>query len=299
MNNKQIAGLIVAAVAVLLLLLSLFTVEQGHQAIVMRLGEIGKTANGQVQVYNPGLHMKMPFVDTVLDFDIRIQTLDIAKSRIVTSQKKDVNVDYYVKWRITDLEKYYNSTSGLIDNAEQLLVQQVNNSLRAEFGNRTIPEVVSDDRSQIMQSLLTAANQSAAPLGISVIDVRIKTIDLPDEVSVAVFNRMRAERERVASEHRAEGKSAAEAIRAKADADAKVIEAKAIEQAAILKAEGDKKAAKIYADAYNKNPGFFAFYRSMLAYQGSFNKNDVLVLSPNSEFFKYMNNSSGSKQPSN
>ncbi|MBX9706149.1 MAG: protease modulator HflC [Gammaproteobacteria bacterium] len=299
MNNKQIAGLIVAVVAVLLLLLSLFTVEQGHQAIVMRLGEIGKTANGQVQVYNPGLHMKMPFVDTVLDFDTRIQTLDIAKSRIVTSQKKDVNVDYYVKWRITDLEKYYNSTSGLIDNAEQLLVQQVNNSLRAEFGNRTIPEVVSDDRSQIMQSLLTAANQSAAPLGISVIDVRIKTIDLPDEVSVAVFNRMRAERERVASEHRAEGKSAAEAIRAKADADAKVIEAKAIEQAAILKAEGDKKAAKIYADAYNKNPGFFAFYRSMLAYQGSFNKNDVLVLSPNSEFFKYMNNSSGSKQSSN
>lgn len=295
MNNKQISAIVAAVIVLALMFGSVFTVTQGRQAMLLRLGELVKGADGQPEMLQPGLHFKLPLIETVLPFDTRIQTLDIAKSRIVTSQKKDVNVDYYVKWRIDDLGRYYKSTSGLSSNAAQLLVQQVNSSLRAEFGNRTIPEVVSDDRSQIMQSLRQAANKSAAPLGIEVIDVRIKTIDLPDEVSVAVFNRMRAERERVASEHRAEGKSAAAAIRAKADADVTVIKATALQQAAQLKANGDKVAAKIYADAYNKNPTFYAFYRSMLAYQETFKKHDVLVLSPRSEFFKYMNSSAGDK----
>lgn len=296
MNNKLMSIGIFALVILIVLLSSVFTVTQGHKAILMRLGNLEKSADGKVKIFQPGLYFKIPFVESVIDFDARIQTLDIAKSRIVTSQKKDVNVDYYVKWRIVDLGRYYTSTGGMVSSATQLLEQQVNNGLRAEFGKRTIPEVVSDDRSQIMQSLRTVADESARNLGIDVVDVRIKTIDLPDEVSSAVFNRMRAERERVAAEHRAEGKSAAEAIRAKADADVTVIAAKATEQAASIKAQGDKSAAQIYATAYNRNPAFYAFYRSLLAYQQTFKHNDVLVLSPRSDFFKYMNSSAGTKK---
>jgi membrane protease subunit HflC len=296
MNHKLMTVAIILLVVLVIIFSSVFTVTQGHQAIVMRLGDLVKNASGAVKVYEPGLHVKVPLIESVLDFDTRIQTLDIAKSRIVTSQKKDVNVDYYVKWRIVNLDKYYTSTGGIISNATQLLEQQVNNGLRAEFGQRTISEVVSDDRSQIMQSLRTVADKSASNLGIDVIDVRIKTIDLPDEVSNAVFNRMRAERERVAAEHRAEGKSAAEAIRAKADADVTILTAKAMQQAANLQAQGDKSAAQIYATAYNKDPAFYAFYRSLLAYQQTFKHKDVFVLSPNSQFFKYMNASNGAKK---
>jgi membrane protease subunit HflC len=196
-----------------------------------------------------------------------------------------------VKWRIENLATFYTRTGGDVTRAEILLQQQVNNSLRAQFGQRTISEVVSDDRSQIMDNLRQQADQSAKPLGIDVIDVRIKAIDLPQEVSSAVFARMRAERQRVAAEHRAGGQSLAEVIRAKADADVTVTIAKAVEQAAQLRASGDQAAAQVYAKAYSQSPEFYAFYRSLLAYQNTFsNKNDVLVLGPNSEFFKYLNN---------
>jgi len=290
---------IIIAVAVLLLYNSMFIVSEGQKALVLRLGKLQKDAQGQPQVMQPGLYFKFPFITRSLIFDTRIQTLDIESSRIVTSEKKDVLVDYYVKWRIADLPRYYKSTSGDAARAEILLQQQVNNSLRAQFGRRTISEVVSDDRSAIMLSLRQQADKSAAPLGVDIVDVRIKAIDLPTEVSSAVFLRMRAERQRVATEHRAHGKSLAEGIRATADATATVIVAKANQAAAETQASGDKQAAQIYAHAYNKDPKFYAFYRSLKAYQNTFKQeNNIMVLGPHSQFFKYMNttkSSSGAK----
>lgn len=289
-STMKFTWIILAIIIVVTLYTGLFTVTEGQQALVLRLGNLQMNAQKTPKVYNPGLHIKIPFITSVLWFDTRIQTLEIESSRIVTAEKKDVIVDYYVKWRITNLAKFYTSTSGDISRAEVLLQQQVNNGLRAQFGQRTIPEVVSDDRSKIMSTLRDLADKSAAPLGIDVVDVRIKAIDLPTEVSTAVFSRMRAERQRVAAEHRANGKSIAEAIRAKADADVTVILATAKQQASLERASGQKKAAKIYADAYSKNPDFYAFYRSLLAYQDTFNsKQDIMVLGPNSQFFKYMN----------
>ncbi len=283
----------IAVVILLLLYNSLFIVSEGQQALVLRLGKLQKNSQGQPNVMLPGMHFKVPFVTRALRFDTRMQTLDIESSRIVTAEKKDVLVDYYVKWRIADLAKYYKSTGGNLTRAEILLQQQVNGSLRAQFGRRTISAVVSDQRSAIMRTLRHEADQSAAPLGIKVIDVRIKAIDLPTEVSSAVFSRMRAERQRVAAEHRAHGKSLAEAIRAKADAEATVTIAKANQQAAQLHANGNKQAAQIYAQAYSNDPQFYAFYRSLQAYQNTFRKrNDIMVLSPNSQFFKYMNTTS-------
>jgi membrane protease subunit HflC len=277
-------------VLVLLTWSTLFVVREGQQAIITRLGEIQMNAAQQPKVLVPGLHVKMPFIETVLLFDTRIQTLTIDKTRIMTKEKKDVLVDYYVKWKIADLSKYFISTSGKKSQAEQLLMQQVNSALRAEFGKHNIQEVVSDARSDIMSTLQKSTTINAKPLGIEVIDVRIKTIDLPDEVSTAVFNRMRAERARVAAERRSEGQAMAEAIRAKADADATVIQAKAIEQAAKLKAEGDRQAGKIYSVAYRQDPNFYAFYQSLDTYRKSFAKtNDVVVLNSNSPFFKYFN----------
>lgn len=289
-NTVKFVYLIIIIVVLLLLYSGMFSVSEGQQALILRLGKLQTNSQGQAKMLKPGLHFKLPFITRSLLFDTRIQTLDIESSRIVTAEKKDVLVDYYVKWRIADLAKYYKSTGGDAARAQVLLQQQVNNGLRAQFGKRTISEVVSDDRSVIMSNLRQQADTSAAPLGIDVIDVRIKAIDLPTEVSAAVFSRMRAERQRVAAEHRANGKSLAEAIRAKADASATVIVAKANQQAAEIRASGNKQAAQLYAKAYNKDPGFYAFYRSLKAYQDTFNhKNDIMVLGPHSQFFKYMN----------
>lgn len=289
-GSLKFLWLIIIIILLLLAYGSMFSVYEGQQALILRLGKLQKNAQGQPEMLKPGLHFKVPLITRALIFDTRIQTLDIESSRIVTAEKKDVLVDYYVKWRIVNLAEYYKSTGGDAARAEILLRQQVNNSLRAQFGQRTIPEVVSDDRSVIMTTLRQQADASASPLGIDVIDVRIKAIDLPTEVSSAVFSRMRAERQRVAAEHRANGKSLAEAIRAKADASATVILAKANQEAAVVRANGNKEAAQIYASAYNKAPEFYAFYRSLEAYQATFNhKHDVMVLGPRSQFFKYMN----------
>lgn len=280
---------VIAIVIFLTLYSGMFVVSEGNQALVLRLGEISKLASGQPDVLQPGLHFKVPFISTDLVFDTRIQTLDINSSRIMTAEKKDVLVDYYVKWRIGDLAQYYKSTSDDVSRAQVLLQQQVNNGLRAQFGQKTISEVVSDDRSAIMDTLRQQANASAQPLGIDVVDVRIKAIDLPTEVSSSVFDRMRAERQRVAAEHRANGRSLAEAIRAKADATVTVTLATANEQASQLRAQGDAQAAQIYTQAYNSDPSFYAFYRSLLAYRNTFNgKQSVLVLSPQTQFFNYL-----------
>lgn len=290
-----------AVVGLLVLLLlgfsSVYIVNEGQQAILLRLGKIvHDSKTQQPAVKGPGLHFKWPFINMARIFDTRIQTLDIDSSRIVTAEKKDVLVDYFVKWRIDNLPQYYTSTGGNEFQAETLLEQKLNDGLRAEFGKRNISEVVSGERTDIMAILRTYANKSAKGLGINIIDVRIKAIDLPSEVSTAVYERMRAERERVATEHRADGKAAAEAIRAKADANVTVTLAKASSDAKRIRGSGDALAAKTYADAYSKNAEFFEFYRSLNAYRDVFNnKKDIVVLQPDSQFFKYFNKAAVNK----
>ena len=270
----------------------LFTVREGQEAILLRLGKITVDGAGEAKVMRAGLHAKLPLITRVRKFDVRLQTLDIQSSRIVTAEKKDVIVDYYVKWRIGSVPVFYTRTGGDYGRAELLLEQQINGGLRAEFGRRTISEVISEDRSSIMDQLRETAAASANKLGVHVVDVRIKRIDLPTEVSKAVFDRMRAERERVATEHRAEGKATAEAIKGKADGKAIVIVANAKAKATEIMGLGEAKAAKIYADAYGKEPAFYAFYRSLQAYGGTFqDKRDILLLRPDSQFFRYFDSS--------
>lgn len=281
--------IVVGIIALLVFLSSVFTVMQGHHAILLRLGRlvIDKQTD-QVKVMGPGLHLKTPFIEQVRMFDTRIQTLDIKSSRIVTKEKKDVIVDYYVKWRIENLAQYFKSTGGNVLKAETLLEQQLNTQLRAQFGRRTIADVVSGERGDVMEVLKTAAEKQAAELGIHVVDVRIKGIELPPSTSNAIYQLMRADMQKIANRHRADGKAQAEAIQSKADADVTVILATARSQGQKIRAQGQAKAAEIYAQAFNQNKSFFEFYRSLLAYENSFNsKQDILVLDQSSAFFNY------------
>jgi membrane protease subunit HflC len=282
-------GLVLLGLLLSLMLLSstLFTVDQREYALVKRLGEVVAIKK------EPGLYVKAPFVDSVVYFDKRIVTLDWEEpDRFITSEKKNVLVDSFVKWRIIDPQKYYVSVRGDEVQAERRLSQMVNDGLRAEFGKRTIHEVVSGERSQIMEILRQRADRESRQIGIQVLDVRIKRVDLPQNVSNSVYDRMEAERKSVANQLRSEGSAAAEKIRADADRQREVIVAEAYKEAQRVKGEGDAKAAEIYSAAYGKNPEFYAFYRSLEAYRNSFkSKSDVMVLEPNSDFLKYMKSS--------
>ena len=286
------------AVFVLLVMLasgSLFAVKEGERAIVIQFGKVQRDdATGETRVFEPGLHFKLPFIDSVRLLDARIQTLDGSPDRFVTSEKKDLIVDSYVKWRIEDFARYYLSTGGNKLQAEALLKQKVNNGLRSEFGTRTIAQIVSGERSALMNQAMEQASTSSDELGIEIVDVRVKQINLPTEVSNSIFQRMRAERAAVAREHRSEGQEQAEVIKANIDAKVTVMLADAERNARQLRGEGDAIAAQIYADAYSKNADFYSFLRSMDAYKQSFNsKQDVMVIAPDSDFFKYMNKSNG------
>lgn len=286
------------AVFVLLVLLasgSLFAVKEGERAIVIQFGKVQRDdATGDTKVFEPGLHFKLPFIDSVRVLDARIQTLDGTPDRFVTSEKKDLIVDSYVKWRIDDFARYYLSTGGNKLQAEALLKQKVNNGLRSEFGTRTIAQIVSGERSALMNQAMEQASTSSDELGIEIVDVRVKQINLPTEVSNSIFQRMRAERAAVAREHRSEGQEQAEVIKANIDAKVTVMLADAERNARQLRGEGDAIAAQIYADAYSKNADFYSFLRSMDAYKKSFNsKQDVMVIAPDSDFFKYMNQAKG------
>jgi len=291
MNTMKTLFGVLIFVVLLLFFASVFTITQGQHGILLHLGRLVQdSATGKAKVLGPGLHVKLPFVEHVRVFDTRIQTLDIKSSRIVTKEKRDVIADYYVKWRISDLAQYFKSTGGNEFKAETLLEQQLNTLLRAEFGKRTIPDVVSDARGDIMDVLQKGAEKQAGQLGIHVVDVRIKGIELPPSTSNAIYQRMRADMRKIANRHRADGKAAAEAIQAKSDRDVTVILATAKSNGQKIRAEGEAKAAGIYAEAFNKNKAFFKFYRSLLAYQASFNsKQDILVLDKNSAFFDYFN----------
>ena len=290
-------NIFIAAFVLLVLLASgsLFAVKEGERAIVIQFGKVQRDdATGDTKVFEPGLHFKLPFIDSVRVLDARIQTLDGSPDRFVTSEKKDLIVDSYVKWRIEDFARYYLSTGGNKLQAEALLKQKVNNGLRSEFGTRTIAQIVSGERSALMNQAMEQASTSSDELGIEIVDVRVKQINLPTEVSNSIFQRMRAERAAVAREHRSEGQEQAEVIKANIDAKVTVMLADAERNARQLRGEGDAIAAQIYADAYSKNADFYSFLRSMDAYKESFNsKQDVMVIAPDSDFFKYMNQSNG------
>ncbi|MDB5864285.1 MAG: hflC [Betaproteobacteria bacterium] len=282
--NRNLGAVLIAAVVVLILAsLSLFVVDQRQNAIVFRLGEVVDVKR------EPGLYLKVPLLDNVRFFDTRILTIDSAEpERFLTSEKKNVLVDLFVKWRIVDVRNYYVSVGGDEARARTRLLQTINDSLRAEFGNRTVHEVVSGERDKIMELMRQRANEDASKIGVQVLDVRMKRVDLPQEVSESVYRRMEAERKRVANELRSTGSAESEKIRADADRQREVILAQAYRDAQKIKGDGDAKATAIYAGATQTNPEFYAFYRSIEAYKQSFkNKNDVLVLEPNSEFFKY------------
>jgi modulator of FtsH protease HflC len=282
MNNRlgiALAGVLALALAASM---SMFTVDQRERAIVFQLGELKEV------ITTPGLNFKWPFIQNVRYFDARILTLDTPDAeRYITSEKKNLLVDTFVKWKINDARQFYISV-GDEGQAQTRISQTVNATLREEFGKHTVHEVVSEDRNEIMNTVRERANQDAKKIGVEIIDVRLKRVDLPQEVSESVYKRMDAERKSVANQLRSEGSSEAERIRAEADKEREVIIANAYKEAQRIKGEGDAKAAAAYAQAFGQNAEFYAFYRSLEAYRSSFkNRSDVLVLEPNSDFFKY------------
>ena len=280
---NRIVAAFVAVVVILLGLSSMFVVSEGHSALVLQFGRIVHTD------YQPGLHFKLPVLQQVIHVDKRILSLDAPPERYFTSEKKSVNVDFYVKWRIADNAAYYRATGGDQLQAAQRLTPIVKDALRFEFNARTLPDLISGGRKDITERVRAQTDLSARKnLGIAVVDVRIKRIDLPNEVSESVYKRMRAERLQLANELRYTGQEAATRIKADADRQAQVLEADANRDAAKVKGEGDAEAAAIYARAYSKDPEFYAFYRSLAAYRASMETgNGVLILKPDSPFLHY------------
>ena len=274
--------LILAGVVLVLVWASTFYVKQTETAIVFQLGEIRRAD------LEPGLHFQMPFINNVQRYDARVLSLDSKPELFLTSEKKNVSVDFFVKWRIENVSEYFRATQGDRIRAEGRLTQIVKDGLKNQFGVRTIQEAISGKRSEIMDVLQVQSNRYASELGIRVVDVRISRIELPDEVSESVYRRMRAERSRTAKDFRARGQETAERIRADADRQRTVIQAEAYRDAEKIRGEGDARATEVYAEAYNQDPEFFAFTRSLTAYQNTFgDKGDVLVVEPDSEFFQY------------
>ncbi|WKD50005.1 protease modulator HflC [Microbulbifer spongiae] len=289
MNNRTLAIIAVVLVGILLISSSAFVVKETEKAVLLRFGELVRS------YYEPGLYFKIPFAEKLRKFDARIQTVDSSPVRMLNSENKFMMVDSYAKYRISDVGKFYTATRGDERNAVRLLSEQINDRLRNQFGVRDLHEVVSGERDELMSEITKNLNQVAQKnLGVEVIDVRVKRIDLPPEVSESVFQRMRAGRELEARDHRAKGEEASERIRANADRQKVVIESEAYRQAEELRGAGDAEAAAIYAAAYNKNPEFYRFTRSLQAYKESFkSKSDMLLVEPDSEFFRYLKDPKG------
>lgn len=295
--------IVIFALSLLFLNTCLFTVHETQRAMIVRLGQLETDAPKEkgekpaVRIFTPGLHFKLPIIDTVLLFDTRLNMSELPSARIVTVEKKDLIVDLFVKWRIENFPLFYTSTFGGStsaldgrDRATMLLNQKVVDSLRAEFGRKTIRQVVSEDRGTLMESLRQDTDKIVSGFGIKVVDVRIKRIDLPPEVSGAVFDRMRSERQQFATEIRANGEAKGEAIRAKADREKRVMLATAKKQAETIRGEGDAMSVDIFAKSYSQSPEFFEFYRTLEAYKTVFpGKQDIFILNPNTAFFKYLN----------
>ena len=280
MSGKVI--LVLLAIAAIIVSMSIFTVDERETAINLQLGEVVRAD------YEPGLHFKLPLVQEVLKFDKRIQNLDSDPELYLTLEKKNVKVDSFVKWRILEVVRYYTSTGGSPGRASNRLSAVIQKSLKDEFGKRTIQQAVSGERQEIMDKLRSSAKNQADELGIEIIDVRIKRIDLPEEVSASVYARMSSEREQVAKKFRSEGEEQSKQIRAQADREREVILAEAQRDAQKLKGDGDGRATEIYANAFGKDEEFYSLYRSLGAYRNTFNNpSDVLLVDPTSQFFKY------------
>ncbi|OQX01904.1 MAG: HflC protein [Thiothrix lacustris] len=281
----EMKNIVVGAVGLVIVVLAntLYTVDQREKAILFKFREI---VNADLQ---PGLHFRLPFVNTVSKFPARIQTLTSKPEQFLTGEKKYVTVDFFVKWRIQDVSAFYRSTGGgRIGDAENRLEQLMKDGLRNEFSRRTIEQALSAERGNIMKGLESKSNEVAKQLGIEIVDVRVSRIDFPDTVSDSVYERMRSDRKRVAQDFRSRGKEEAAKIEATADREATITKAEAYKESETVRGEGDAKAADIYARAYQQDAEFYAFYRSLTAYRNSIGKNgDVMVLEPNSEFFRY------------
>lgn len=276
--------IVLVFLAVALGMSSIFTVSETEYAIRFQLGRI-------VQVdYAPGLHFKMPFVNNVRKFDRRVLTLDTSAEPMLTSEQKFVEVDSFVKWRITDVSRFYTATQGNYSSALNRLNSVIEDRMRSQIASRTLVQVVSEQRVNTMQDIAQAANKAAEEFGIEIVDVRIKSIELPDDVRESVFRRMAADRQKEANLYRFEGREEAERIRSSADREAQVILAEAQRDGQRLRGEGDAIATATYAKAYSQDQEFYAFYRSLQAYRNSFSgQQDILVLDPKSEFFDYFN----------
>lgn len=289
---KKIApGLLVTAVAAVILgMMSVFAVDERDLAVKFRFGEIVETG------FKPGLHFLIPFVNNVEKYPRPILTINNPQEQFLTKEKKNLLVDFFVKWRITDISQYYRASGGSEPLAAQRLIEILKDGIRAEFAKRTVPQVVAAERRELLDAMLAGARGNATALGIEIVDVRVKRIEFSDEVSESVFNRMRQERARTAAELRAQGAESAEQIRADADRQRTIIVAEAYRDAEIKRGEGDAEATRIYAEAYEKNPEFFAFYRSITAYQNAMgHPSDLLLLDTKSQFFRYLNKSDGKR----
>ena len=285
MSSRSMSIAILIALSLLIVVSTAYIINERERGVLLRFGEL---IDPDIQ---PGLHFKVPLVDRVRVFDGRIQSMEIPQARFLTQEKKAVIVDAYVKWRIDDVKSFYRATSGDIRRANDLLSRRTESNLRNKFGALTLKEVVSSQRDEITTQITKSLNNNSSKLGVKVIDVRVKKIDLPPEVSDSVFKRMASEREKEAQEYRSKGKEIAEAIQANADRQRTVLLAKAYKDSEILRGQGDAKAAEIYAKAYKQDTEFYEFYRKLQAYKETFNnKSDVILLEPNGEFFKYMKN---------
>jgi len=292
MSPMRVITTAAIAIVALVVLTSAFTVNEGEDALLLRLGKIvNESSAGQPSVFTPGLHFRIPFIDHARIFDTRLQQLATPESQplvVVTKEQTYLQVEYFAKWRINDLPKFYTSTSGSVSWAENLLEQRINDIVRAEYGKRTSEEAISTDRTNMIAAIREQANSIGKGQGIQVLDVQIQQITLPQEIMDSVFKRMETERKQFAEAKRAEGIEKSEEIRALADQKATVIKAQAIMQGAAMRAQGDKQAAEIFAQAYTGDPAFYAFYRSLEAYTKSFShKSDILVLKPDGQFFNY------------
>ncbi len=290
MNGSKVGILIAIAIVVILFMSSVFTVNERELAVKFRLGEIVKAD------YEPGLYFQMPFINNVKKFDKRILTLDARPANYLTKEKKNVNVDFFVKWRINDISIYYTAMGGNERKAMERIYTTINESLRGEFSNRNIQSVISGERAMIMDDVTTRANEQLGKFGIKVVDVRVKRIDFTATISESVYQRMEAERTRVAKDLRSRGAEAAEKIRADADRQRTVTLANAYKEAQQLRGGGDAKASEIYAKAYKKDREFYSFYRSLIAYRTSMGRNgDIMVLEPDSDFFRYFKDPNGKR----
>ena len=291
MSERMLFVLIGVAALVALIVSAIFTVSERERAVMFQFGEIVRDD------FKPGLYFKIPFIQNVRKFDARVLTLDAEPEEYLTSEKKNVLVDSFVKWRIENVARYFTATGGEVANANQRLSELIKNGLRDEFGKRTIQEVISGERAQIMDLLTVQANKQVKELGIQVVDVRILRIEYAASISNSVYQRMEAERQRVAKDLRSRGAEAAEKIRADADRQRTVILAEAYRDAESTRGEGDAISSEIYAKAFSRNSEFYSFYRSLTAYKKTFgDRSDIIVLKPDSEFFKYFNSAKGSRR---